>query len=81
MLKFLDNGGDGHGLLKEIRTMIHAKKLWADRDAHSRPAASIDLQLQHRQLGRAVWLEKEVQEFIYKEGQNPFSERTPLDIS
>jgi hypothetical protein len=44
-------------------------------------AVSIGLQLKHRQLGRGVWLEKEVQDFIFGEGQNPFSERTPLDIS
>jgi hypothetical protein len=30
MLKFLNDGGDWHGLLEEMRTMIHAKKLWAD---------------------------------------------------
>ncbi|KAJ5512087.1 hypothetical protein N7463_001639 [Penicillium fimorum] len=41
---------------------------------------SIGLKLQHPQIGRAVWLEEEVQEYLYGEGQNPFFERTSLDI-
>lgn len=75
----VDDSGDWHSLLEEMRTMIHAKKLQADRDAPL--AVSTGLQLKHRQLSRAVWLEQEVQQFIYGEGQNPFSERSPLDIS
>ncbi|KAJ5509684.1 hypothetical protein N7527_011827 [Penicillium freii] len=80
MLKFLDEGGDWHGLLKEMRTMIRENTLWADRDTRSQPAISIGLKLQNPQIGRAVWLEKEVQEYLYGEGQNPFLERMPLDI-
>ncbi|OQD99108.1 hypothetical protein PENSOL_c007G03620 [Penicillium solitum] len=80
MLKFLDEGGDWHGLLEEMRIMIREKALWADRDTCSQPAISIGLKLPNPQIGRAVWLEKEVQEYLYGEGQNPFFEQTPLDI-
>ncbi|KAJ5926554.1 hypothetical protein N7516_008327 [Penicillium verrucosum] len=80
MLKFLDEGGDWHGLLQEMRTKIRGNTLWADRDARSQPAVLIGLKLPNPQIGRMVWLEKEVQEYLYGEGQNPFFERTPLDI-
>ncbi|KAJ6136747.1 hypothetical protein N7497_012451 [Penicillium chrysogenum] len=80
MLKFLGEGGDWHGLLEEMRTMIRENTLWANRDARSQPGISIGLKLQNPQIGRAVWLEKQVQENLYGEGQNPFFERTPLDI-
>lgn len=68
MLKFLDEGGDWHGLLEDMRTMIRENTLWADRDTRSQPAISIGLKLQNPQIGRAVWLEKEVQEFLYGGG-------------
>lgn len=80
MLKFLDEGGDWHGLLQEMRIMIRGNTLWADRDARSQPAVLIGLKLPNPQIGRVVWFEKEAQEDLYGEGQNPFFERTPLDI-
>jgi hypothetical protein len=33
----LDEGGDWHGLLEEMRTMMRENTLWANRDARSQP--------------------------------------------
>ena len=60
--------------------MIRENTLWANRDARSQPGISIGLKLQNPQIGRAVWLKKQVQEYLYGARQNPFFERTPLDI-
>lgn len=75
MLKFLVAGSNWHGLLEDMRKMIREKTLWGDRDLATRLKVTIGLPLMHREIGQGQWIEKEVQDFIYGEGENPFSGR------
>lgn len=79
MLKFLEDGGDWRGLVEEMRKMIRENTLWGERDIPPKPKVTIGLPLMNREVGRGQWIEKEVQDFIYGEGKNPFFDDMPRD--
>ncbi|KAJ5582087.1 hypothetical protein N7535_000707 [Penicillium sp. DV-2018c] len=74
LLRFLDDG-NWFSTLGQIRRAV-SKPLWADRDAASRPKLKIGILPVIAELvygaGRIEWYEKEVENFIYGEGRNPF---------
>ncbi|KAJ5850970.1 hypothetical protein N7455_010826 [Penicillium solitum] len=52
MLKFLIAGENWHGLLEDMRKMIHEKTVWGDREIATRPKVTIELPLMRREIGR-----------------------------
>ncbi|KAJ5815014.1 hypothetical protein N7474_006791 [Penicillium riverlandense] len=79
-LKFLDDGGTWYSFLAEMRKKIRENVLWPDRDTASRPKVTIGVSTFHIRAGRGVWLEKEVQDFLYGEGEHPFYSDTPRSV-
>jgi hypothetical protein len=81
MLRFLDDG-DWYSMLEDMRRMVSERTLWGDRDATSRPKITIGVPISNSSpkdgIGR--WIEKEVRDFVYGGGENPFEEDFPLDI-
>jgi hypothetical protein len=72
-LVFVDNGKKGdmwHPFLTEMRKRIRKKLLWPDRQ----PNVTIGCMRSERIPGRARWLGKEINAFLYGEGENPFLE-------
>lgn len=63
-LYFLDHGGSYRALLDEMRAALD----WCTRDAAVRPRVKIGLEHLNgaEVVGRAVWLEKEVDSFLYE---------------
>ena len=81
MLEFLDEDGGGwYSALEGIRQSIREKALWEERDATPRPKLTIGLPLVNDEIGRNIWIEKEVSEFIYGEGQIPFDQRCRCNV-
>ncbi|KAJ5130216.1 uncharacterized protein N7515_006255 [Penicillium bovifimosum] len=84
MLYFHDDG-NWCSMLEEIRRMVSEGTLWGDRDARSRPKITIGVPIDGDSIlgigshayGHGVWIEKEVEDFIYGEGGNPFKEHRP----
>ena len=75
--------GGWHVILEDIRRMVSDGTLWGDRDVTSRPKITIGIRMSlagSSEYGRGRWVEKEVQDFIYGQGQNPFAEDMPLDF-
>lgn len=73
MLMFLDDSGDLSDLMKEMRKMICENTLWGDRGLAAKPKVTVGLPMAgNREFGRAHWIEKEVQDFIYGNGKIPF---------
>lgn len=75
MLRFLD-AGDWYLLLQDLQRMV------SDRDATSKPRITLGLPMSksNPELGRAKWIEKEAQDFLYNGGENPFEEDYPLQV-
>ncbi|KAI8954358.1 hypothetical protein F4801DRAFT_532784 [Xylaria longipes] len=68
-LYFLDGGGTRKTLLEEMRDALG----WRDRAEDARPAVSVGVDFvacEHR--GRAIWVDEEVHEFLYNDGETPF---------
>jgi hypothetical protein len=81
MLGFLDEDGGGwYSALEDIRESIRENALWEERDATSRPKLTIGLPLVNDEIGRNIWIEKEVSEFIYGEGENPFEQSCRCNV-
>ncbi|KAJ5124494.1 uncharacterized protein N7515_008319 [Penicillium bovifimosum] len=82
MLHFLSRGENRYSMLEEIRRMVSESMLWADRDAGSRPKITVGVPITvgSPTLGHGIWVEKEVEDFIYGEGGNPFEQRHPLNV-
>ncbi|OGE55178.1 hypothetical protein PENARI_c005G02244 [Penicillium arizonense] len=74
-LKFVDNGNHWHSLLTEMREQIREKRLWSDRRRNVTIGCDQDISLP----GRAKWIGKEVDEFLYENGENPFFD-PPMDM-
>ena len=80
-IDFIDEGENWRGFLEDMRDRLG----WGDRPAQQRPRVvihvfNVDGQ---RRPGRAVWLDAEMTEFLYGEGQNPFGrghERAPNQV-
>ncbi|ETS03692.1 hypothetical protein M419DRAFT_108425, partial [Trichoderma reesei RUT C-30] len=70
-LYFLDGGGSYRGLLEDMRSTLG----WHTLDVAERPKVVIKLDM-HREgfnlYGRALWLDKELDHFLYGGGKNPF---------
>lgn len=72
-LIFSDNG-DYRSLLHDMRLILR----WHERGI--RPRAKIALPRRpHYRDGQSVWIEKEVNEFLYENGANPFDARLGLN--
>ncbi|CEL01121.1 hypothetical protein ASPCAL00713 [Aspergillus calidoustus] len=67
-LYFVDNGGCFRELLDDMRDKLD----WRARDPAARPTISISVPTDYQQIGHAVWVDKEVAEFMYGEGPNPW---------
>ncbi|KAL4798704.1 hypothetical protein BDV19DRAFT_11481 [Aspergillus venezuelensis] len=67
-LYFVNNGGSWQKLLQDMRTKLD----WRTRDPACRPVVSVAVATGYQQVGHAVWVDKEVAEFLYGEGPNPF---------
>ncbi|KAL4733765.1 hypothetical protein BDV11DRAFT_199500 [Aspergillus similis] len=68
ILYFVDNGGSYRELLIDMRDRLD----WRTRDPADRPVVSLAKPTFYYLIGHAVWLDNEVQEFLYGEGENPF---------
>ncbi|CAG8902816.1 unnamed protein product [Penicillium egyptiacum] len=71
-LRFVDDGGNWRDLLTEMRTQIRENRLWPDRDTTSKPRITIGVSPIHSRAGFGIWLEQEVRDFLYGEGEHPF---------
>lgn len=84
MLEFYDdNAADWYIMLKKIRQMVSESTSWRDLNAASRPRFTIgvpDAVGMPAEYGKGKWIEKEVQDFVYNDGENPIKESDPLDI-
>ncbi|KAJ5135335.1 uncharacterized protein N7515_004613 [Penicillium bovifimosum] len=86
MLHFRFDDEDWFSMLEEIKEMVSEGTLWGDRDAGSRPKITIGMaehplvDVTPSTYGYGVWIEKEVEDFIYGEGENPIGEHRPWEI-
>ncbi|KAJ5371448.1 uncharacterized protein N7496_007540 [Penicillium cataractarum] len=71
-LGFLDMSRDG-GRWSDLLEAIRAELPWSN-DTH-RPRVRIIMQGYERIIGRGLWLEHEVDRFLYESGENPAHER------
>ena len=71
MLRFLD-AGDWYLMLQDLRRMVTETTL------KPRVTLGLPMSKSNPELGRGKWIEKEVQDFLYSEGENPFEEDYPL---
>ncbi|KAK7408876.1 hypothetical protein QQX98_008937 [Neonectria punicea] len=74
-LHFQKEHGTHRALLEAMRDTLD----WRDRDVHDRPRVVMAWHEMGRLMhsGRAIWIDNEVNEFIYKDGENPFAENKP----
>ncbi|KAJ5778714.1 hypothetical protein N7520_001960 [Penicillium odoratum] len=75
-LTFLDNGGDYHSLLNEIRDTLK----WHEREPAFRPNLIIRVDVDPPYIGKEIWVEKQIHEFLYEGGRNPFLADCPNRI-
>ncbi|KAH8696179.1 hypothetical protein BGW36DRAFT_451291 [Talaromyces proteolyticus] len=70
-LMFLDQGGNYRDMLAEMRKRLGS---WREREEQARPKVVIGINSSgiHKMIGRAIWIDKEVGEFLYGAGENPF---------
>ncbi|KAL3435194.1 hypothetical protein BDV09DRAFT_195197 [Aspergillus tetrazonus] len=68
LLYFVDHGGSYRELLIDMRDQLD----WRKRDPEDRPVVSLAKPTFYKRIGHAVWLDNEVCEFLYGEGENPF---------
>ncbi|CAG8379394.1 unnamed protein product [Penicillium salamii] len=70
-LTFVDNGNDWHSFLTKMREGIREGRLWSDsRRRNVTFGCRQDVSLP----GRATWVGKEIDEYLYGDGESPFSE-------
>ncbi|KAJ6188430.1 hypothetical protein N7519_003338 [Penicillium mononematosum] len=74
-LKFVDNENHWCSFLVEMREQIRESRLWSDRRRSVTIGCDQDISLP----GRANWIRKEVDEFLYDNGENPFFD-PPMDM-
>ena len=67
-LVFVDNGNRWHRFVREMRKQIREKRLWPDL----RPNVTIRYHRGIRFPGRALWFGKEIEDFSFEDGVNPF---------
>lgn len=75
MIRFLDTG-DRYLMLQDLRRMVS--------ESTSKPRITLGFPISNPELGRAKWIEKEVQDFLYNGTENPFdkdySRQIPLGV-
>jgi hypothetical protein len=77
-LYFPDNRGTWRGLLQDIRDKLDWR---TRRGPSSRPRVTVGTATQYVQFGHAVWVDEEVQAFLYADGPNPFVGNEEVVIS
>jgi hypothetical protein len=72
-LLFLDGGGNYRDMLDEMRERLGS---WREREKSARPRVVIGIEWRQHMVwtARAIWVEREVGEFLYGAGENPFRE-------
>ncbi|KAH8696278.1 hypothetical protein BGW36DRAFT_342962 [Talaromyces proteolyticus] len=70
-LIFLDPEGNYHDMLAEMRKRLGS---WQKREKWARPKVVIGVNSLRtsKMIGRAIWIDNEVEEFLYGAGKNPF---------
>ncbi|KAL3479630.1 hypothetical protein BJX99DRAFT_255356 [Aspergillus californicus] len=71
ILYFVDHGGSYRELLQDMRDKLD----WRMREPASRPIVSISKPTFYSWIGHSVWLDDEVRQFLYGDGENPFLAR------
>ena len=71
-LTFVDDGNCWHSFISEMLEQIRKKRLWPDRRRHVTIGCEQNISLP----GRAKWLEREIDDFLYENGENPFLNTT-----
>lgn len=69
-LTFVDSGNHWHSFLAKMREEIRESRLWSDRQQNVTVTVGCNQDI--FLPGRARWIGKEVDEFLYGDGQNPF---------
>jgi hypothetical protein len=71
-LLFLDGGGNYKDMLDEMRERLTS---WREREEWSRPRVTIGIEWRPGVvlMGRAIWVDREIGEFLYGAGENPFA--------
>lgn len=74
---------EGHGTNREFLAALRDTLDWRERPVSERPRITMGW---HRDGvvptdGRALWVDKEVNEFVYGHGENPFKEDIPNHVS
>ncbi|CRG88260.1 hypothetical protein PISL3812_05288 [Talaromyces islandicus] len=71
-LLFLDGGGNYRDMLDEMRERLAS---WREREKSARPRVVIGIKWRRLVVltGRAIWVDREVGEFLYGAGENPFA--------
>ena len=67
-LVFVDNGNIWRNFLSEMRRKIRENCLWPNRRVNVTVGCDQNISL----LGRATWIDKEIDDFLYEDGENPF---------
>lgn len=67
-LQFSSGKGSYRSLLYDIRDKLD----WRGRAPEERPKVVIGIHFSNKQPGRAIWVNEEVEKFIYGDGRNPF---------
>ncbi|KAL6885424.1 hypothetical protein GGI43DRAFT_304672 [Trichoderma evansii] len=67
-LRFYSNPGQHRDLLDQMRDKLH----WRERRPQTRVIIAIPIE--HDARGRAIWIEKEIDDFFKRGGINPFEE-------
>lgn len=67
----------GHGSHRELLTAMKSQLCWCQRREDQRPTVRMGW---HRERmvtpdGQAIWLDKEVNDYLYNDGENPFAAR------
>ena len=68
-LLFLEGGG---GDYRSLLDAIHATLGWRERAPGARPRVSIAVPAWPYRAGRAIWVDREANAFLYGDGANPF---------
>jgi hypothetical protein len=64
----------GNGNYRDLLCDMRDKLNWRSRPANERPKVVIRGEnMAHPTIGRAVWIENEISDFLYTDGPNPFS--------
>lgn len=79
-LEFLDNSGTWYSFLTEMRQLIRENILWPDRDTASRTKVTIGVNTHPPRAGRGIWVENEVQDFLYGVGKQPIYSHAPRGV-